>query len=53
MREDASMNDGDKAVFAVQAWQESEALEDALNQHVCDAERAFSKHIFDLFTGFI
>jgi hypothetical protein len=41
MRSDASATDAEKAQFAVTAWLEADALEEALNKHTCGIERAF------------
>ena len=43
MRYDSSINDMDKADFAVQAWVETEAIEAALNTHTCGIEKATSE----------
>lgn len=41
MREDSSIHDSDKAQFAIKAWLEADAIENALNRHTCDIERNF------------
>jgi len=41
MRNDPRATDMDKAHFAVKAWLEADALEDALNKHTCGIEKAF------------
>ncbi|EAU85892.2 hypothetical protein CC1G_02915 [Coprinopsis cinerea okayama7 len=41
MRNNARASDTDKAQFAVKAWIEADALEQALNKHTCAIERAF------------
>ncbi len=38
-RADVSMNDFERAQFAMNAWLEIDELEDALNKHTCDLER--------------
>lgn len=40
-RGDVLATDGERAQFAVQAWLEIDALEDALRLHTCELERTF------------
>lgn len=40
-RQDPSLNDEDKARFAVDVWRETDAVEEALGRHTCGIERAF------------
>ncbi|KAJ7147121.1 hypothetical protein C8R43DRAFT_890324 [Mycena crocata] len=41
MRNDASAAVADKGQFAIKAWLEADAIEEALNRHTCNIERAF------------
>jgi len=41
MRRDSSISDSEKAQFAMTAWLESYAIDDALNKHTCDIERSY------------
>ncbi|KAJ7442636.1 hypothetical protein FB451DRAFT_1057345 [Mycena latifolia] len=41
MRNDTSASLTDKGQFAIKAWLEADALEQALNRHTCGIERAF------------
>ncbi|KAI0822302.1 hypothetical protein BC628DRAFT_1327700 [Trametes gibbosa] len=41
MRADPSLPDFEKAAFAVEAWKEIDAIEDALKRHTCEIERSF------------
>ncbi|KAI0754986.1 hypothetical protein C8Q80DRAFT_1142298 [Daedaleopsis nitida] len=41
MRGDANLSHADKAQFALTAWTEIDAIEEALNRHTCDIERSF------------
>ncbi len=41
MRADGSLPDSEKAAFAVAAWREIDAIEDALQRHTCGIERSF------------
>ncbi|KAJ7095744.1 hypothetical protein B0H15DRAFT_774458 [Mycena belliarum] len=41
MRNDASASVSDKGQFAIKAWLEADAIEQALNRHTCDIEKAF------------
>ncbi|KAF8967057.1 hypothetical protein BDZ97DRAFT_1804957 [Flammula alnicola] len=41
MRNNKTAADTDKAQFALRAWLEADALEQALNRHTCSIERAF------------
>jgi hypothetical protein len=41
MRHDASFSDLDRRDFAMRAWLETEAIENALEWHTCGIERAF------------
>ncbi len=38
------MSDVDKAQFALKAWLETDAIEDALNKHTCAIEKAYIFH---------
>ena len=38
MRSDKELPELQRAQFAINAWLETEAIEDALNQHVCNLE---------------
>ena len=40
-RADRSLSDGQRAQFAMQAWVEIDAIEDALNKHTCGLEKSF------------
>lgn len=40
-RGDVQAGDGERAGFAMQAWLEIDALEDALSRHTCELERDF------------
>ena len=40
LRTDTSISEADKADFAIRAWLETEAIEEALNKHVCGVERS-------------
>ncbi|KAN0102410.1 hypothetical protein V8E52_011968, partial [Russula decolorans] len=44
MRQDASISDFDKRDFAMRAWIETEAIEEALQWHTCSVEKAFMYH---------
>jgi hypothetical protein len=44
MRQDTSIGDFDKRDFAMRAWIETEALEEALQWHTCGVEKAFAYH---------
>ncbi|KAH9993709.1 hypothetical protein BJV74DRAFT_770667 [Russula compacta] len=44
MRHITSISDLDMSVFAMGAWIETEAIEEALNRHTCRVERAFFFH---------
>lgn len=41
MRNDPTITDQQKALFAVKAWLEADGLEENLNRHTCLIERAF------------
>jgi hypothetical protein len=41
MRHDANFSDLDRRDFAMRAWIETEAIEEALEWHTCSIERAF------------
>ncbi|KAJ7108623.1 hypothetical protein C8R44DRAFT_636323 [Mycena epipterygia] len=41
MRNDTTAAVTDKGQFAIKAWLETDAIEEALNRHTCDIERAF------------
>ncbi|KAH9854700.1 hypothetical protein C2E23DRAFT_726239 [Lenzites betulinus] len=41
MRTDSTLPDTEKAAFAVAAWKEIDAIEEALKQHTCGIERSF------------
>ncbi|KAJ7505151.1 hypothetical protein B0H11DRAFT_1708267 [Mycena galericulata] len=41
MRNDTSAPVADKSQFAIKAWLEADAIEEALNRHTCGIERAF------------
>ncbi|KAF7365037.1 Zn(2)-C6 fungal-type domain-containing protein [Mycena venus] len=41
MRNDTSVPVTDKGQFAIKAWLEADAIEEALNRHTCGIERAF------------
>ena len=41
MRGDTSLSDADKTQFALTAWTEIDAIEEALGRHTCGIERAF------------
>jgi hypothetical protein len=41
MRNDKSAPVLDKGQFAIKAWLEADAIEEALNRHTCGIERAF------------
>ncbi|KAJ6525304.1 hypothetical protein DFH09DRAFT_936753 [Mycena vulgaris] len=41
MRNDTSAPVADKGQFAIKAWLEADAIEEALNRHTCGIERAF------------
>ena len=40
-RGDLTLSDSERATFAMQAWLEVDAIENALNQHTCELERNF------------
>jgi hypothetical protein len=44
MRQDTGVSDFDKRDFAMRAWIETEAIEDALEWHTCNVEKAFVYH---------
>ncbi|KAJ7025394.1 hypothetical protein C8F04DRAFT_1046634 [Mycena alexandri] len=44
MRSDSSATVTDKGQFAIKAWLEADAIEEALNKHSCGIERAFIFH---------
>lgn len=44
MRQDTRIRDFDKRDFAMRAWIESEAIEEALQCHTCSVEKAFVFH---------
>ena len=44
MRHNTTTGDLDMSVFAMRTWMETEAIEEALNQHTCGIERAFFFH---------
>jgi hypothetical protein len=44
MRQDASISHFDKRDFAMRAWIETEAIEEALQWHTCSVEKAFVFH---------
>jgi hypothetical protein len=44
MRQDTGVNDFDKRDFAMRAWIETEAIEEALERHTCNVEKAFVYH---------
>ena len=41
LRTDTSLADTDKAQFALAAWTEIDAIEEALERHTCGIERSF------------
>ncbi|KIK57175.1 hypothetical protein GYMLUDRAFT_75693 [Collybiopsis luxurians FD-317 M1] len=41
VRAETSMNDVEKGEFAVKAWLEADAIENALNKHTCAIEKAY------------
>lgn len=41
MRNDTTAPVADKGQFAIKAWLEADAIEEALNRHTCGIERAF------------
>ncbi|KAI0632142.1 hypothetical protein C8Q77DRAFT_1060620 [Trametes polyzona] len=41
MRADTTLPDAEKAAFAVSAWKEIDAIEEALERHTCGIERSF------------
>ncbi|KAK7469383.1 hypothetical protein VKT23_003858 [Stygiomarasmius scandens] len=41
MRNSTQASDDEKAQFAYKAWLEADAIEEALNKHTCDIEKAF------------
>jgi len=43
-RQDGGVSDFDKRDFAMRAWIETEAIEDALQWHTCNVEKAFVYH---------
>jgi len=44
MRQDGGVSDFDKRDFAMRAWIETEAIEEALEWHTCNVEKAFVYH---------
>lgn len=44
VRRDAMVSDDDRAEFAMRIWIETEAIEKALQKHMCGIERAFMYH---------
>ena len=44
MRQDATLSDFEKRDFAMRAWIETEAIEEALQGHTCNVEWAFVYH---------
>ncbi|KAJ6585157.1 hypothetical protein B0H19DRAFT_1108565 [Mycena capillaripes] len=44
MRNDTTAPVADKGQFAIKAWLEADAIEEALNRHTCGIERAFIFH---------
>ena len=41
MRRMTNISDGDKARFAVNGWLEVDKIEEGLNRHTCNIERAY------------
>jgi len=41
MRNSTQASEDEKAQFAFKAWLEADAIEEALNKHTCDIEKAF------------
>lgn len=44
IRQDTTMGDFDKRDFAMRAWIETEAIDEALQWHTCSVEKSFVYH---------
>ena len=53
MRFNTITGDLDMSVFAMRAWMETEAIEEALKQHTCSVERAFFFHPRELLFKYV
>lgn len=53
VRNDPTLTDTQKADFALKAWVESVAIEEALNEHTCNGEKSTLYHASFIFSMWI